>query len=110
MSYLDMGFSSPSPAPRHQDCGRYGCQLTEARQILAQARSIMEKVQILTTQATQALWCEQGEHAFSAKDPAVRVITVSGPDGEESHTICGKCTLTIGRQQAPQLPQDTVNG
>lgn len=47
-------------------------------------------------QPTQALWCEQGGHAFSEKDPDVQVLTIAGrgPDGktvEESRTSCGEC-------------------
>ncbi len=45
---------------------------------------------------TQALWCEQGGHSFSEKDPDVQVLTIAGRgnDGqtvEESRTSCGEC-------------------
>lgn len=47
-------------------------------------------------QPTQALWCEQGGHSFSEKDPDVQVLTISGRDQdgkpvEESRTSCGEC-------------------
>jgi hypothetical protein len=65
---------------------------------------------------TQALWCEQGGHSFSEKDPDVQVLTISGrgPDGqpvEESRTSCGECAALaktrLGKArnaQASQLP------
>lgn len=45
---------------------------------------------------TRALWCEQGGHAFSEKDPDFQVLSITGKDKEgkqvtESRTICGPC-------------------
>lgn len=45
---------------------------------------------------TRALWCEQGGHSFSEKDPGFQVLSITGKDSEgkpvtESRTICGPC-------------------
>jgi hypothetical protein len=49
---------------------------------------------------TRALWCEQGDHSFSEKDPDMQVLTMQrkGPDGDkvtESRTTCGKCAAIV---------------
>jgi hypothetical protein len=85
-------------------CCEQGCQAPElallARRMSDQARTLLEtleKKEKQMMQPTQALWCEQGGHSFSEKDPNVQVLTIAGrgPDGKteesESRTICGAC-------------------
>lgn len=83
-------------------CRNQGCQAPAlaalARQLSDQEHAVLE---ILNrrgeqVQPTQALWCEQGGHSFSEKDPDVQVLTITarGPDGQpvtESRTSCGEC-------------------
>jgi hypothetical protein len=84
------------------ECFNRGCQAPElallARRLSDQAHTVLETLEKKEAQMqpTQALWCEQGGHSFSEKDPDVQVLTIAGrgPDGktvEESRTICGAC-------------------
>jgi hypothetical protein len=105
------------------ECRERGCQATElamlARHLSAQAHEVLETLEKREVQMkpTQALWCEQGGHSFSEKDPDVQVLTIAGrgPDGqtvEESRTSCGECAtlaktrLGKARNNAPvsELP------
>jgi hypothetical protein len=85
-------------------CCQQGCQALDlaalARRLSGQAREALEmlenKEEQVQIQPTQALWCEQGGHSFSEKDPDVQVLTIQGrgPGGEavtESRTSCGEC-------------------
>jgi hypothetical protein len=83
-------------------CAAHGCQAPElatlARHLSEQAHETLGLLERERTQMkpTQALWCEQGGHSFSEKDPDVQVLTIQGrgPDGqpvEESRTSCGEC-------------------
>jgi hypothetical protein len=103
-------------------CQEQGCQALELAAMLGttlgRTRELIESLEGTGAgmQPTQALWCEQGGHSFSEKDPDVQVLTIAGrgPDGktvEESRTICGACaektkTRIGGAQNSPvsQLP------
>ena len=50
-----------------EEC-KAGCKLQEARQLLAAAEKLVGKT-IRGETVSQALWCDQGGHAFSARDP-----------------------------------------
>lgn len=82
-------------------CCAQGCRAPELEAMLA---STLNVTQELLTQRekeaqmdpTKALWCEQGGHSFSEKDPDFQVLTITGRDKEgkqvtESRTICGPC-------------------
>ena len=68
---------------------------------------------------TRALWCEQGGHSFSEKDPDFQVLTITGRDKEgkqvtESRTICGPCAAqtktSLGSARnnpVPELPAES---
>ena len=45
-----------------------GCQLSQARAMLAQAEKLVGRTKEGKIMS-QALWCDQGQHAFSARDP-----------------------------------------
>ena len=55
-----------------------------------------------------ALWCEEGGHAFSERDPGMKVVQISGTDEagapvEESRTMCGGCAPRVSvRRTRPQ--------
>jgi hypothetical protein len=84
-------------------CAQQGCQAPElaalARRLSDQAHEALEMLETKkgqVMQPTRSLWCEQGGHSFSEKDPDLQVLTISGrgPDGvavEESRTSCGEC-------------------
>lgn len=82
-------------------CQAQGCAAPElaglARNASEVARNLMEMMERTTTmEPTKALWCEQGGHSFSEKDPDFQVLTITGKDKEgkpvtESRTICGPC-------------------
>lgn len=50
-----------------EEC-KAGCKLAEARALLAAAEKLVGKT-IKGETVSQALWCDQGGHAFSARDP-----------------------------------------
>jgi len=82
-------------------CERDGCQLSRARELFEQAERLLEK----RMEPTRALWCDQGEHPFSERDPGRKVITIggTGADGElaeESRTTCGPCAANAIRPRA----------
>ena len=95
---------APVPA-----CASSGCQATELGRMLAEtsgrAREVMSILQrkeetMTPMEPTKSLWCEQGDHSFSEKDPDMQVIAMQrkGPDGEkvtESRTTCGKCAAIV---------------
>jgi hypothetical protein len=83
-------------------CRNQGCQAPElaalARHISDEAHKTLEMLSRKEGQMepTKALWCEQGGHSFSEKDPDLQVLTIQGKDKEgkpmsESRTICGPC-------------------
>lgn len=103
-------------------CRDQGCRAPElaalARQLSNHERAVLDLLNIKGEQMkpTQALWCEQGGHAFSEKDTGVQVLTIAGrgPDGqtvEETRTSCGECAALaktkLGKarnSQPSQLP------
>ncbi len=87
-----------------QSCRERGCQAPElaarARRLSDEAHKTLETMLNRkgtgTMEPTKALWCEQGGHSFSEKDPDFQVLTIQGKDKEgkpvsESRTICGPC-------------------
>jgi len=106
------------------ECRDRGCQATElamlARHLSDQGHEVLEMLEKKEAQMqpTQALWCEQGGHSFSEKDPDVQVLTITARDPEtgqpvtESRTSCGECAaaaktrLGKARNNAPvsELP------
>lgn len=103
-------------------CQAQGCQSVELAKMLGstlgRTRELIESLEGtgVKMQPTQALWCEQGGHAFSEKDPDVQVLTIAGrgPDGqtvEESRTSCGECAALaktrLGQARNQQVRQVT---
>jgi hypothetical protein len=52
----------------HPQCAAGGCKLPDARKLLAAAERLAGK-NARGEIVSQALWCDQGGHAFSARDP-----------------------------------------
>ena len=105
-------------------CQGQGCQSVELAAMLGTTlgrtreliQSLEGKEKMTPIEPTKALWCEQGGHPFSEKDPDVQVLTISGKDKEgkpvtESRTICGACAAQtktrlgdVHSNQVTQLP------
>jgi hypothetical protein len=102
-------------------CVANGCRAPE---LAALARHISDQAHVALglldkrgeqMEPTRSLWCEQGDHSFSEKDPDMQVIAMQrkGPDGEkvtESRTTCGKCAAIvmnrIGQAQNATVPAE----
>jgi hypothetical protein len=106
-------------------CRDQGCQAPElaalARQLSNHEHAVLDLLSKRGGQMepTRALWCEQGDHSFSEKDPDMQVIAMQrkGPDGEkvtESRTTCGKCAAIvmnrIGQAQNATVPAELHDG
>lgn len=127
-----MNYTPLSPPPRapYQDarpvrhptpgCQANGCAAPElsdlARRLSDQARSVlntMEKEEATVMQPTRALWCDQGGHSFSEKDPDVQVLTITGKDSdgkpvEESRTSCGECAVQTRTKLGKSRPNQVT--
>ena len=74
-------------------CQNGGCQLHTAQRTLDQARELFESRNNMSV----ALWCDQGGHAFSERDPGRQRITVntldevSDQEVQVSKDFCGDC-------------------
>lgn len=82
-------------------CCKQGCRAPELEAMLTSTLNVTQellctKEKEAQMEPTRALWCEQGGHSFSEKDPDFQVLTITGRDKEgkqvtESRTICGPC-------------------
>jgi len=94
-------------------CIRQGCQFSQASRVLDQAHHAL--TQETRYSMSQALWCDQGGHAFSERDPGRQRIAVSvlNEETEQEERVtkdfCGECAksagLTTGRRTRPQAIQ-----
>lgn len=80
-------------------CKARGCQLYAAHNYLVQARQVIE--QQGRSSMSQALWCDQGGHAFSERDPgrqriSVTVLDDNGDEQQEARDLCGECAQLAG--------------
>lgn len=102
MSY---GYAGPGARreyiPRaHAACAAGGCQFAAAQEIVATAEQIA--AQMGRSGMSQALWCDQGGHAFSERDPGRKRISMdtldddSGDLVKESRDFCGECAVKSG--------------
>ena len=86
-------------------CRGQGCRAEELEGMLASTLNITQELlarqeKESRMEPTRALWCEQGEHSFSEKDPGLQVMTIQGRDEEgkpvsESRTLCGPCAAKM---------------
>jgi len=99
----------------HRLCRFDGCQLGRATAIISEAQTIIDG----RNHMSQALWCDQGGHAFSERDPGRQRITVNVIDEDTeaetqiSKDFCGECAkvsgLTTARKTRPAI-NGTVDG
>jgi len=86
------------PAP---GCVTGKCQYAAALDLLRQATAYVQD-NTGRTNMSQALWCDQGGHAFSERDPGRQRISVavldeeSGREIQESRDLCGVCAEKMG--------------
>jgi hypothetical protein len=80
-------------------CQKQGCRAEELEAMLASTLNVTQELlreKEGKMEPTRALWCEQGGHSFSEKDPGMQVLSITGKNKEgdkvtESRTICGPC-------------------
>lgn len=97
-------------------CRRGGCQFGQAGTLLAAARTIVENGR--RSNMSSALWCDQGGHAFSERDPgrqriSITVLDENEEEKQEARDFCGDCAQAAGllnkrrtRPAAPALAMD----
>lgn len=79
---------------------RAGCQLSQALSIARATENIISGLG--RNSMSQALWCDQGGHAFSERDPGRQRISVDvlNEDTEEieseTRDLCGECAREAG--------------
>lgn len=106
MTYTGPGSGRNWVASAHPVCTNGRCQWWEAVQILAQAKEIIEE-HTGRSRMSQALWCDQGGHAFSERDPgrqriSVQVLDDDGVEQAESRDLCSECARKAGLLQKRQ--------
>lgn len=109
MASLNMGFTGNKFVPHaHPECERSGCQFGKGAEIAAAAMSVIE--QMGRKHMSQALWCDNGGHAFSERDPGRQRISIAVIDEDteqermESRDFCGEHAVAAGlttRQTRP---------
>ena len=97
-------------------CQNNACQFHQAQHVLDQARELIES----RNHMSAALWCDQGGHAFSERDPGRQRITVNTLDQateqeiQVSKDFCGDCAAKSGlsspRRTRPTLASGGVDG
>lgn len=86
-------------------CATTGCKLREAQAILTQAERLVGK-NSRGEIVSQALWCDQGDHAFSARDPKAEhwERQATDPDSGKKVTVpwdvCGQHMQAINGRLA----------
>lgn len=82
--------------------------------LIAQIAEMEKKMMQMQVSAefTPALWCEQGGHAFSGRDPRKQLVIVRGADSdgnpvEEARTACGQCAVPISAPRHNAAPSFT---
>src|ERR1700679_3738964 len=93
-------------------CQGQGCKVGTAERILKQAIGLLEERD--RNHMSAALWCDQGGHAFSERDPGRQRVTVNTLDEETEREVtvakdfCGECADRAGlnskRKTRPTLP------
>lgn len=83
---------------------RDGCKLADARKMLAQAERLVGRSRE-GKPVSQALWCDQGNHPFSARDPKAehwerQVKNDAGETITVPWDVCGRCMGGINQRLA----------
>ena len=81
------------------ECVRGRCMIGAASSLLDQAREVIR--QNGRDGMSSALWCDQGGHAFSERDPGRQRISVNTLDENDLETtiskdFCGACAAKAG--------------
>lgn len=88
------------------------CQLSRHQDILAMAQQLTNEG--IQRKMSQALWCDEGQHPFSARDTGQQTVVVSGthPDGtpwREERTVCSDHKPQF-RQLPKEITGNTIQG
>lgn len=100
------------------------CQIEQARVLYAQAQGMLDQAQKMTGRTaegeimSQALWCDQGTHAFSARDLKAEHWERRIKDGDGNSIVipwdvCGACLAKMGPTQVSPtaaIEADSSNG
>lgn len=82
----------------HERCIREGCRLITADAAMTEVRKTLEQFKD-ATRMSKALWCDNGDHAFSERDTEAKHFTetvkVDGKDVTTAYDICGKCAVKM---------------
>lgn len=86
-------------ARAHPQCQDRGCQYATAAGLLEAAGQALTEGN--REHMSQALWCDQGGHAFSERDPgrqriSVEILDDSGTEHSQFRDLCGDCAKTAG--------------
>jgi hypothetical protein len=106
--YAGPGYQPPAAPPyrdayvnhAHAQCQDGGCQFARAAGLLTQAGEALQKGK--RDSMSQALWCDQGGHAFSERDPGRQRLTVdvlndeTGQEESDYRDLCGECAEKSG--------------
>ncbi len=94
-----------------QKCRYDGCQFGRLASIASDAQYLLTG----RDHMSQALWCDQGGHAFSERDPGRQRISVNTLDSETDAEIqvtkdfCGQCATQSGLT-TPRRTRPAING
>lgn len=100
MTYVGPGSGASYVQGAHQLCINGRCQWRQAGEILAQAEAYINE-HTGRSSMSQALWCDQGGHAFSERDAgrqriAVQVLDDDGVEQSETRDLCSECAEKAG--------------
>jgi hypothetical protein len=102
------GGAAVVPAACSPQCSAGGCQFDRAAQMLAKAQQALEATKRLMRvdqtggrTLSAAMWCDIGQHAYSANDPKAEMWTKKVRDDEGRWVermldVCGQCVATGG--------------
>ena len=98
-------YTTAQPQYIHQcdfACANTGmCQATMYKDILDKAQQLTDQEKVRASM--QALWCDEGQHAFSPRDKGKLELTVKGTDEDgneitEARTACSRHLPKFGTQ------------
>lgn len=83
-------------------CRKGGCQLARMQETLKASAAVLAE-HLGRSHMSRAMWCDQGGHAFSEKDPGRQHLSMtivaddgSGRELQEARDICGQCAADSG--------------
>lgn len=89
-------------------CIRSGCQYGTASIMFDKAKRLNDSASLAIKDAKvgMALWCDEGQHAFSEKEDnmaGTRTVTRNGQKEVEDYLICSVCMNQKSARPVPQI-------